>query len=410
METGSRPRRTVLFTGGRAPVTLELARQFAQTGHRVLVADSLPYTLCSASCAVSQTFVVPAPRYSTTAFIQALRHLIQAEQVDILIPTCEEIFYVAAGRDYLQNDCQVLAEPLHKLKPLHNKWLFIQRMKALGLAVPETWQVTSLQDLKSILKSGTSSQLVLKPVYSRFATQVRFLAPSSPSLPDIDISSHKPWVVQEFIQGQQYCLYGIAHAGRLTAFAAYPVRFTAGKGACIHFEAVDYPHLLDWIQTVVAAEKFTGQIAFDVIETEQGTIYPLECNPRTISAVHLFNASDRLDQAFFDTAKALIQPKPNSSAGIRLAMLLYGLPKALTTGQFRHWAKAFRTARNVIFQRNDPRPGLFLPRMLGQFARLSLQQRQSLQSVSTQDIEWDGTPIELDLEPTVPELAGVQHR
>ncbi|MEM6350595.1 MAG: ATP-grasp domain-containing protein [Cyanobacteria bacterium P01_D01_bin.14] len=406
--TGGIQVRTVLFTGGRAPVTLELARQFAQNGHRVLVADSLPHTLCTDSRAVSKNFVVPAPRHDPTEFIKALRQIIQRERVECLIPTCEEIFYIAAGLDDLRVYCQVLVEPLHKLKPLHNKWLFMQKMQALDLAVPQTWRVASQQALKSVLAGEVPERLVLKPVYSRFATQVRFLDTSTPILPDIDVSPAKPWVVQEFIQGRHYSLYGVAHGGRLTAFAAYPTLFTAGKGACIYFESVNCPYLLAWMQTVVAAEQFTGQIAFDMVEAENGVLYPLECNPRAISAVHLFDASARLDQAFLDTTNPLIQPKQDKCAAIRLAMVLYGLPEALMTGQFANWAKAMMTARSVIFQHGDPLPGLFLPRMLWQFARMSLQQRRSLQTVSTQDIEWDGMPIEWTLQPEF--IVGSQHQ
>ncbi|MEO1591833.1 MAG: ATP-grasp domain-containing protein [Cyanobacteria bacterium J06632_22] len=388
--------RTILLTGSRAPVTLELARQFARIGHRVLVADSLPYDLCASSRAVQQRFTVPTPRHNTTAFIAALRHIIQTEQVDWLIPTCEEVFYISAGRDWLTPYCQVFVEPLAKLKPLHNKWLFIQKIQALGLAVPQTWQVASRAALIAILASNIPERLVIKPVYSRFATQVRFLEKSASVLPSIDLSPANPWVLQAFIPGTHYCLYGIAHDGKLTAFAAYPTLFTAGQGACIYFKAIDAPHLLSWMQTIVAAEQFTGQIAFDVIETEDGTIYPLECNPRAISAVHLFEPSDRLDQAFFGSIDSLIRPVADRQVAVRFAMVLYGLPHAVMTGRLGQWVQAMGRARGAILQWRDPLPGLFLPRMLGRLAYQSLQQRQSLQTVSTQDIEWDGTAIRIE--------------
>ncbi|MGA7937545.1 MAG: ATP-grasp domain-containing protein, partial [Kovacikia sp.] len=302
-------KQTILLMGGRAPVTLELARQFRRAGHRVLVADSLRHQLCTCSRAVAKNFVVPAPREQPTAYIAALRQIIQSEQVDWLIPTCEEIFYIAAGLEQLQAHCQVLGEPLEKLQHLHNKWQFIQRMQALGLTVPQTWLLQSAQDLQAVVSAPTPERLVLKPIYSRFASQVRFLSKPVTELPQIDLHPNKLWVAQEFIAGTHYCLYGVAHHGQLTAFAAYPTVFTAGAGSCICFQSVEHPGLLTWMKTVVEAEQFTGQIAFDLIETAEGMLYPLECNPRSISAIHLFAAPDRLEQAFLNLGDRLCQPQ-----------------------------------------------------------------------------------------------------
>ncbi len=389
---------TILLTGGRAPVTLDLARQLARADYRVVVADSLPQQLCTCSRAVAKNFLVPAPRNHPAAYIAALRAIIKAEQVTCLIPTCEEIFYIAAGLDQLTPLCQVLAEPLEKLNQLHNKWQFIQRMQALGLAVPQTWLIQSQADLAAVLSNDRPAKLVLKPVYSRFASQVCFVSKPVEAPMTIDIRPDKPWVAQEFIDGTHYCIYGIAHQGKLTAFAAYSTVFTAGTaGSCIYFESVTHPHLLDWMATVVAAEQFTGQIAFDLIETPDQILYPLECNPRAISAIHLFAPADRLDRAFLNQTDHLIQPQPANPAMIVLAMLIYGLPSAIATQRLPLWVKTMLTAKDVIFQWRDPLPALHVGVTLWQFMRMSMQRQQTLQQVSTQDIEWDGAAIDVSL-------------
>lgn len=413
--------KTILLTGGRAPATLDLARQFSAAGHRVLVADSLKHQLCSRSKAVAHNFLVPAPRSHPTDYIKALQHIITAHQVDWLIPTCEEIFYIAAGLKHLNTLCTVFTEPLEKLEKLHNKWTFIQTVKALALPAPQTWLLKSKQDLENVLKeltlqaelednleTASSKKLVFKPVYSRFASQVRILplaSAATSSLTFLHPTPTTPWVAQTFITGQQYCIYGIAHQGTLAAFAAYPAIFTAGPGSCIYFQSVTHPGLLTWMQTFVAAQQFTGQIAFDIIETPDKVLYPLECNPRAISAIHLFTLQDNLPQAFLDPpsvaersrSQSPLFPSPHLPAAIALAMLLYGLPSALTTQRLRLWLHAFAQAKDVIFQINDPLPAIHVLVVLLQFVRMSLQQKQSLQRVSTQDIEWDGEPINVSI-------------
>ena len=355
-----------------------------------------------------------------------LQHIIIAHQVDWLIPTCEEIFYIAAGLEHLSSLCTVFSEPLEKLEKLHNKWTFIQTVKAMNLPAPQTWLLESEKDLETVIKeqilqaesnsnSETTSpqKLVLKPVYSRFASQVQILPLSAREAKQVSLAAKcdrpvrptpaMPWVAQTFITGQQYCIYGIAHQGTLTAFAAYPTLFTAGPGSCIYFQSVTHPGLLAWMQTFVTAQQFTGQIAFDIIETPDKVLYPLECNPRAISAIHLFTPQDNLPRAFLvppsvvEPSQNPLVPAPDSPAAITLAMLLYGLPSALATQRFRLWLQSFAQSKDVIFRANDPLPVLHVIVVLFQFVRMSLQQKQSLQRVSTQDIEWDGEPINVSI-------------
>jgi len=123
--------KNILLTGGRAPATLELARLFHAAGHRVFVAESLPWHLCRGSRAVAKNFRVPPPNQNPTGFINELVSIIKKEQIDWLIPTCEETFYVAMGRDRLQQFCPVFSTDIDQLKTLHSKWEFIQQAQEL---------------------------------------------------------------------------------------------------------------------------------------------------------------------------------------------------------------------------------------------------------------------------------------
>lgn len=380
----------ILLTGGRAPVTLELARLLAKAGYSVFVAESLKHHLCSHSRAVTRNFWVPPPRFDPQGFINALIEIIQQEKIDLLIPTCEEIFYIASGLSSLTPYCQVFVEPLEKLNALHNKWTFIQKVEALGLPTPKTWFLQTPEDLKEVLERP----VILKPVYSRFASNVHILTQPISAIPNLDIHPGKSWVAQEFMTGKQYCTYSIAHQGQLTAHAAYPVGYTAEKGSCIYFESIEHPQLLAWVKTFVQAEQFTGQIAFDFIQAEDGTVYPLECNPRAISAIHLFQSSDKLEQAFLNPQNPLVQPQPQKSSMLAMAMILYGLLPAIAAQQFQDWFRKFTASQDVILQLSDPMPFFSLWLILLQFGQISQSCGISLQQASTQDIEWNGEDIQ----------------
>ncbi|GAB1540480.1 ATP-grasp domain-containing protein [Scytonema sp. NUACC21] len=383
----------ILLTGGRAPITLDLARLLSAAGCKVFVADSIKHHLCTASRAVVKNFLVPPPKFNPTGYIKTLVEIIKEEKISLLIPTCEEIFYIANGLAQLTPYCQVFAEPLEKLNRLHNKWQFICRVQQIGLVAPQTWLVNSHQDLLDVFNLPSPKKIVLKPVYSRFASHVRILSKPISEIPYLEINSNKAWVAQEFISGKHYCTYSIAHQGKVLAHAVYPTVFTAGKGSCIYFESIAHPGLLEWVKTFVEAEEFTGQIAFDFIEAEDGTLYPLECNPRAISAIHLFNSSDRLERAFFNKTNIIIQPQVEQRAMIAMAMIVYGLASAISSRRLGSWLKIFTSTKDVVFRLSDPLPFFHLWIVLLQFIQMSRKSQQTLQQVSTRDIEWDGEDL-----------------
>lgn len=243
----------VLLTGGRAPVTLDLARMLHRAGHRVYVAESAARHLTRLSSAVEQCAVVPSPRHDTRAYLAELERLVQDWQIDLLIPMCEEVFYVAQGADRLRAFCRVLVTTLEQLHVLHHKYDFIQLAGSLGLSVPDTHLIHSRQEwmeAQSVL--GKVGDWVWKPVYSRFAAKVRMptlmndearagtdqegnvsekkrrhIRNDPPE--EGELSSISPWVAQAYIPGQMLCTYSIAHEGKLVAHATYDSRYRTGS-------------------------------------------------------------------------------------------------------------------------------------------------------------------------------------
>lgn len=379
---------TILLTGGRAPAALELARIFHAVGHRVLMAESTPHHLSEPSRAIERNFHVPPPRQQTGAYIDALKRIIIEQRVDLLIPTCEEIFYVAMGHDVLAQYCTVFVEPIEQLRALHHKWMFACRAQEYGLAAPETMLIERLNDLREAFDRWDA--LVLKPVYSRFASQTIICPSNFASVSHLKITPDAPWVAQKFIEGQQICTYSIVHNGKLVAHTAYRSEFTAGQGATIVFQHEDHPGALAWVEQFVSRERFTGQIAFDFIEAADGSVVALECNSRATSGVHLFARTPRFPQAFFDESTACLTPQSAESCMLITGMLIYGLPAAIKNGKVREWAQALFQSRDVVFNSHDPLPALLQWRGLVHFIRLGRQQRISPLQASTLDIEWNG--------------------
>jgi len=231
---------------------------------------------------------------------------------------------------------------------------------------------------------------VLKPVYSRFAARTLVPPYAARALAAVRPTPAAPWVAQRYVRGRGLCTYSVAHGGRLAAHAAYPVTFSAGQGAAIHFRAEAHAGALAGVAAFVAAEQFTGQIAFDFIEDAEGKLWALECNPRLTSGVHLLAAHPDFAAALWGCGPALVTPPPGPPAMLGAAMLLYGLPGVRSGADWRRWINTMRTSRDVVSRRGDPWPTLMQAASLAEFAARSWRLGLSPLAASTEDIEWNG--------------------
>ncbi|MBT2291136.1 ATP-grasp domain-containing protein [Paenibacillus albidus] len=401
----------ILITGGRAPVALELARLLKQSGHRVFVAESVAYHLCRVSAAVEQSFQVPPPRQQPEAYLQELERLILQFQMDILIPTCEEIFYIARGLERLGSHCRVLCSERAMLRRLHHKGDFIAWAKELGLAVPETVLVTEREEWRRLLEDDVRIKgiVVLKPAYSRFAAQAivpRKTGSAGHTNPvqgqnryrDVypEVSAVSPWVAQQYIQGTAICTYSVVHEGTVVAHAAYGSVYRTGNvGASVHFESLEHPRVLEWVRRFAEGTGFSGQIGFDFIEDSQGTLYPIECNPRATSGIHLFAPADGLERALLDPEQlvrsgGVIRPQSGRKVMLTLPMLACGLRRNRNFGAWKAWGKALREAEDAVCRKEDRRPFAEQLRVVYAAFRTSRQNKISITEALTDDIEWNG--------------------
>ncbi|WHX29697.1 ATP-grasp domain-containing protein [Brevibacillus agri] len=391
--------RTVLLTGGRAPATLELARLLRAAGQRVIVAESAARHLCAHSRYVQRSYRVPPPRTQPEAYIDELCQIMRKERVDLLIPTCEEIFYVAHGRERLLAHGDVLVEPLAVLRTLHDKWEFGKLARGAGALVPHTVRAESADERDAAIRQATGP-VVLKPVYSRFAAHVQIISePSRARLSALPVpSARQPWLVQRFIAGRQLCSYAVAREGELALYADYETVHTAGQGATIHFAYAAHAGVKDFVTRFVRRHRLSGQIAFDFIESKTGELYVIECNPRLTSGIHLFAGQTAAADAFLagksqggaeGRAEAVV-PQAGQTCMLTMAMLTYGLANVKDWRGWTSWVRDLCNARDVLFRAEDPRPFFDQFMMLGDLAWQSLRTKTSMLACSTSDIEWNG--------------------
>jgi hypothetical protein len=377
---------TVLITGARAPVAQDLARACRAAGYRVHLADSAASHAARALRPAFPVHRLPPPRQAFAAFREAVRDLIEEIGAEHVIPTCEEVFWLAeaARRDGYAD--RLFAPGLGLLRRLHSKAEFPEFAAGLGIAVPGTEVLEGPIDVDRL--PHPLVELVLKPEFSRFATHA-LIAPSPRQIERIRPSPTRRWVAQRRIRGEELCSWAALHDGRVTAFAAYRPRWRQGRAAAFMVEAVASPAIRQVSERIGAATRMTGHLSFDLILDADGMAHPIECNPRAVSGLHLLDASADLGRAV-----AAGEPCHEAPAGtlrhMGPAKTLLGLPAALRGGRLGALAADWRRSRDVIDREGVPRVTLGCLADAAGFTLQALRTARSPAGASTSDIEWDG--------------------
>lgn len=382
---------SVLILGARAPVAADHARRFAAQGWTVHVADSIPCRIAGWSRAVRQAVALAPPRFDPAGFVAGLSDAIRRLDVDLVVPTCEEVFYLSRYRSALPASCRILADDFDKLRTLHSKWDFLREAGACGGDAPESALVRSLAEARDW---ADGAGVVLKPEFSRFGVHVRLypdgVPDDAPPLADLG-----RWVVQRHRRGQELCSYSVAHEGRLLAHAVYRPAYRLARSSSYYFAHHASPRIAAFAERFVARMRFTGQIAFDWIDAGDDRPGVIECNPRAISGVHLFGLADALPAALAgsESGAAPVMPTGGRARMIAPVMASAGLAQALANGRLAPWRRDFLAADDVIGVPGDRATVAGAAADMAFCLLLALRRRCTLREAATRDIEWDGEAL-----------------
>lgn len=175
----------------------------------------------------------------------------------------------------------------------------------MGLSSPKSFLITEPEQVLNFYFAPDGSQYILKSIpYDSFhrldLTKLPLASRKEMEklVKGLPISKEKPWIMQEFIKGKEYCTHSPLRKGvvRLHCCSnSYPFK--------VNYEQVDNPEIFQWVKQFVKALNLTGQISFDFIQAEDGKVYPLECNPRTHSAITIFHDHAGVVDAYLQDSK-----------------------------------------------------------------------------------------------------------
>lgn len=360
--------KTILLTGGKMTKALQLARSFHAAGHRVILVETHKYWLSGHrfSNAVSHFCTIPAPEKDPDGYYQALLNLVQREKIDVFIPVSSPVasYYDAIAGTRLSPYCEVIHFSPAMTRLLDNKFSLCEQARSLGLSAPKAFLITNPQQILAFDFTADHRQYILKSI--RYDSVSRLDLTKFPYkgmaeyVKNLPISQDNPWVMQEFITGQEYCTHSTVRKGNIRLHCC-----SASSPFQVNYEHIEKPEILIWVEKFVAALNLTGQISFDFMQTADGTVYPIECNPRTHSAITMFYNHPGLAAAYLSdrshTIEPPIAPLPDSKPTYWLYHELWRLTEISSWSALQAWTQRILKGKDAIFQLNDPVPFLAVP-------------------------------------------------
>lgn len=378
-----------LVTGIRVPYAFDVVRNLARHGHYVVAADSIRYPVVRSSSAVREFHQYSSPSGQWSEFQSDVLRLVEAEAIDFVLPTCEEVAYLAALKPELEAYCRVLCPGAGLMRDIYNKAGIQMLAEGCEIGIPRTESVDA-DELRT--RAGDLHGMVVKPEFcSGGATVLLDPTPQDVQALIDRTPGTERYVIQQRVLGTEYSCYAIACEGQLRAQATYVPFHRFKSGPCFYFRPIWHEKVVRFVETFVSKYRVTGQLAFDLID-DGDVPYLIECNPRTTSGVHL--VSPRVD-----IAACLLEPGPltvvtDGDAMVRGAMIAFGLPNALAHRDVRRWWSDFRGTRDVISAPGDRQfPGYqFLS--AAEFAARAIRNRSSFGQAITSDILWNGERLD----------------
>lgn len=320
--------RTILVTGVGMTKGLSLARSFYAAGHNVIGADFEPLILPTAcgrfSKALKRFYKLSKPdgsREKQAKYTQNIMEIIRQENVHIWV-SCSGV--ASAVEDGMAKEmvetvtrCKAIQFDVATTKRLHEKHSFIDYTKSLGLPTPETHVVTSKAAALHFLDDATSTgrKYILKYIGTDDTvrgdmTLLPFDTPAQTKahISRLWISEERPWILQQYVRGPEYCTHALVVCGEVKAFVACPSSELLMHYVALPEDSALSRSMLRFTQELAAASgpSFTGHLSFDFLvemgeaeaamryPTKTVQLYPIECNPRAHTAVCLFNGTPEI--------------------------------------------------------------------------------------------------------------------
>jgi len=276
-----------IVTNARNRIAYNITRSLGQKGISIHTGDFVKYAMSHASIYSSANFRYPSPFSDQEGFLACLLQKVQGLRECVLIPVFEETFLIAKHHERFKDCARMVIPSYDQILWAHNKDRWQELAVKLGIAVPESYTIASLQG-KTIKQEDIRFPLLIKPKQGGGGwaiTQVNS-APEIEALLASQTYCGLPWerfFCQQKIIGENHCVAMLFCHGELRAKVAYKqlrdYPITGGQATLrisLRNEAAE-----ESLERMLNAMAWHGVCQADfVVDERTGTPYLIDINPR----------------------------------------------------------------------------------------------------------------------------------
>lgn len=253
-------------------------------GKSIDVLDPSPWCQCRFSSLVRKRIACPMIAKDPKGYVRFVADLIRRQAYDVLFPTHEQVYAFSRFREQFAKYAGLAVPDFEVIRKVQSKSDFCQLMLKLGLPIPETKIIYSIDELKEIDNYPQFVKLIHSTA-SLGVKRVSSLAEATNTLKDFE--SRKLWkggdpvVIQQPASGTQAEVSAVFQNGRMVGAACADVLETGiGGGPALRETAIHKP-VLEHMRLFGEKLNWHGPLSVEYFydHTNERPYY-IEANPR----------------------------------------------------------------------------------------------------------------------------------
>ncbi len=288
----------VIITSGRSFMALSIARSLGKKGIEVIGTECVKMSMLTFSKYVGVNEVHADYMNEPEQFIIDLLKIVKKHKPTgntpyVLMPSFTETLIISKHKDKFNPYITVACPDYEQIMKVHPKHHLTRTANQLNIHIPSTFHPKNDEELKK-KASEMNFPVLLKP-YDLSGGRGIIEAADKTGLQKAYHKHikhyHTPPLIQEYVEGEEYCLAVLYHEGQLKASMAYKnlQRFPKRSSSSVVRETIDSAPFIEDANTLFGAIKWTGIAEIDFLWDGVAGHKPhlIEVNPRFWAALFL---------------------------------------------------------------------------------------------------------------------------
>jgi predicted ATP-grasp superfamily ATP-dependent carboligase len=267
----------ILITGVRMWYAYNSVNLLAKEGHEIYVAESSKLSMGLYSKLIKKSFIYPDISEKSEEFIETIIQIIEDYDIDYILPVFEETYVLSYYKDRLKGKVKIMLPKFDTIWELHDKYSLFKLAEDLRIPTPKTVLLKEF-DFKKL-----NFPFDLKPRRERGAIGIKVINNEEEYNHYLKNHDLDDYIVQEYVDQDQYCTIGLAKNGKLISNTVYHnlEEYPYKGGFGIVRESLDIKIINHHVEKIVKKKKYTGFICMDFLKSPEEQVYKItDINPR----------------------------------------------------------------------------------------------------------------------------------